>query len=181
MAWWARTFYAYHDYYVSRRLFVGKDQTVFNSVLVLFNERIIAVWAFDPKAPAANTELGYQSLKFFLRRRRSSGNHPLGSCGLEWHYYQFWLSDRQTRDEMRKIWIDQEKEPPHQDGDDHNNDDDDSNNNNKTEEDARWWKMKLQCRFTRVLALNVLLKQSFGEEWKPPVPTLPTPLRSWQH
>jgi hypothetical protein len=160
MAWWARTFYAYHDYYVSKRLFVGKDQTVFNAVLVLFNERIIAVWAFDPKAPAADPGLGFQSLKFFYRR---SSNHPLGSCGLEWHYYQFWLSDRQTRDEMRKIWIDKEKEPQDADA------------------DARWWKMKLQCRFTRVLALNALLKKTFGEEWKPPVPTLPTPLRSWQH
>jgi hypothetical protein len=155
MAWWARTFYAYHDYYVSKRLFVGKDQTVFNAVLVLFNERIISVWVFDTKAPAADTGLGFQSLKFFQRR-----SNPLGSCGLEWHYYQFWLSDRQTRDEMRKIWMDQEKEPQN--------------------EDVRWWKMKLQCRFTRVLALNALLKRSFGEEWKSPVPTLPTPLRSWQ-
>ena len=159
MAWWARAFYAYHDYYVSKGLFVGKDQTVFNAVLVLFNERVISVWVFDPKAPAADAGLGYQSLKYFQRR-----SSPLGSCGLEWHYYQFWLSDRQTRDEMRKIWIDQETEPQDSDA-----------------EAKRWWKMKLQCRFTRVLALNALLKRSFGDEWKPPVPTLPTPVRSWQH
>ena len=160
MAWWARTFYAYHDYYISKRLFVGKDQTVFNSVLVLFNERIIAVWAYDHKAPAADTGLGFQSLKFF--QRRADDPRPLGACGLlYWHYYQFWLSDRQTRDEMRKIWIDQEKEPE--------------------DADTRWWKMKLQCRFTRVLAINALLKQTLGEGWVPPVPTLPTPMLSWQH
>ena len=102
----------------------------------------------------------------------------MGSCGLEWHYYQFWLSDRQTRDEMRKIWIDQEKEPEHtkNEGGDGNGDDDGVDG-----EDARWWKMKLQCRFTRVLAVSALLKRSFGEDWKPPVPTLPTPVRSWQH
>ena len=156
MAWWARTFYAYHDYYVSKRLFVGKDQTVFNAVLVLFNERIITVWVYDPIAPAADAGLGFQSLKFFQRR-----NSVLGSCGLEWHYYQFWLSDRQTRDEMRKIWIDQEKQPQ--------------------DADERWWKMKLQCRFTRVLAINVLFKRVFGDDWKPPVPTVPTPELSWQH
>ena len=166
MAWWARAFYAYHDYYVSKRLFVGKDQTVFNAVLVLFNERIITVWVFDKEAPAANTELGYQSLKKFQRR-----SSPLGSCGLEWHYYQFWLSDRQTRDEMRKIWIDQEREP--EAGADADG--------VKGGEAMKWWKMKLQCRFTRVLALNALLKRSFGEEWRTPVRTLPTPKRSWQH
>ena len=158
MVWWARTFYAYHDYYVSKRFFVGKDQTVFNSILVLFNERIIAVWGSDRKAPAADTGLGFQSLKFFQRREDPG---PLGSCGVYWHYYQFWLSDRQTRDEMRQIWIDQTKEPE--------------------DADARWWKMKLQCRFTRVLAVNVLLKQTFGRGWVPPVPTLPTPMLSWQH
>ena len=156
MAWWARTFYAYHDYYVSKRFFVGKDQTVFNSILVLFNDRIITVWVFDQKAPAANNRLGFQSLKFFQRR-----SSVLGICGLEWHYYQFWLSNRQTRDEMRKIWMDQEKEPQN--------------------EDPRWWKMKMQCRFTRVLAVNALLKRSFGEDWKPPIPTLPIPVPSWQH
>ena len=174
MAWWARTFYAYHDYYVSKRLFVGKDQTVFNAILVLFNERIITVWVFDRKAPAANPGLGFQSLKFFQRRSTSNNNNnPLGSCGLEWHYYQFWLSDRQTRDEMRKIWIDQEKEPQE--------DTTTTTTNSSNTTDARWWKMKLQCRFTRVLAVNALLKRTFGEEWKPPVSRLPTPVRSWQY
>ena len=152
MTWWARTFYAYHDYYTSKHLFVGKDQTVFNAILALFNERIITVWVYDAEAPAVNTGLGFQSLRFFYR-----GN-PLGSCGPEWYYYQFWLSDRQTRDAMRDIWIENEREP----------------------ENDRWWKMKLRCRFTRVLALNALLKQTFGEDWNTPIPTLATPVRNWQ-
>ena len=155
MAWWARTFYAYHDYYSSKRIFVGKDQTVFNAIIFLFNQRFITSWVFDTEAPAADPGLGFQSLKFFQRR-----SSPLGSCGVEWHYYQFWLSDRQTRDEMRKIWIDQEKEPEGAD---------------------RWWKMKTQCRFTRVLAVNALLKRIFGEDWKPPVPTVDIPVPRWQH
>ena len=41
--------------------------------------------------------------------------------------------------------------------------------------------MKLQCRLTRVLALGSLLKRTSGEEWKAPVPTLATPVRSWQY
>ena len=41
--------------------------------------------------------------------------------------------------------------------------------------------MKLQCRLTRVLALNSLLKHTFGEEWEAPVPTLAIPLPGWQY
>ena len=158
MAWWARRFYAYHDYYISKRLFVGKDQTLINAILVLFSERIITVWVFDPKAPAANPGLDFQS---FYRR-----NAFLGSCGSEWHnwyYYQFWLSDRQTRDGMREIWMKKERVPDHD------------------KEDAKLWKMKLQCRSTRVLWLNVLLEEIFGEEWKAPIPTLATSVLSWQN
>lgn len=152
MAWWARTFYAYHDYYISKQFFVGKDQTVFNALLILFNERIITVWVYDPKAPAANIGLDFQPLKFIYR-------NFLGSCGPEWYYYQFWLSDRRTREEMRKIWLAIDREP----------------------RNTRWWKTISPCRFTRVLALNVLLKQTFGEDWKAPVPTLTTPVHSWQN
>jgi hypothetical protein len=146
MAWWASTFYAYHDYYASKGLFVGKDQTVFNAILVLFNERIISVWVYDLKAPAAD-----KSLRFLY------WINVLGSCGNDWYYYQFWLSDRQTRDEMRKIWLDSEQQ------------------------NVKWWKKTSQCRLTRVLALGSLLKRTFGEEWIAPIPTLTTPLRSWQY
>ena len=144
MAWWARTFYTYHDYYVSKRLFVGKDQTVFNAILMLFNERIITVWVNDPKAPAADKSWRY---KYW--------SNSLGSCGDEWYYYQFWLSNRQTRDEMGKIWLE----------------------NDKQAQNVRWWKKISQCRLTRVLALSSLLKRVFGEEWKAPIPTLDASLR----
>lgn len=134
-------------------MFVGKDQTVFNALLMLFNERIITLWLEDPEAPAATIGRGFESLKSLHR------NNVLGACGSEWYYYQFWLSDRQTRDEMRKIWSQYDREP----------------------ENARWWKMRLQCRMTRVLALGSVLKRTFGEEWKAPIPTLATPVLSWQH
>ena len=144
MAWWARTFYAYHDYYASKGLFVGKDQTVFNAILVLFKERIITVWVYDPKAPAAD-----KSLRFLY------WINLLGSCGNEWFYYQFWLSDKETRDEMKKIWLEPQR--------------------------GKWWKKKSECRLTRVSALDSVLKRTFGEDWQGPVPTLDTPVRSWQY
>ena len=152
MAWWARTFYAYHDYYMNKQFFIGKDQTVFNALLVLFNERIITVWTHDPEAPAANIGIDFQPLKFIYR-------NFLGSCGADWFYYQFWLSDRQARDEMKKIWSAKDMES----------------------QNMRWWKVHFQCRVTRVLALNSLLKRVFGEDWTTPVSTLATPARSWQH
>ncbi|KAF6761029.1 hypothetical protein DFP72DRAFT_30509 [Ephemerocybe angulata] len=37
--WYASTFYAYHDHYLSMGYFVGKDQTFINSILLLFPER----------------------------------------------------------------------------------------------------------------------------------------------
>ena len=143
MAWWARTFYAYHDYYMNKHLFIGKDQTVFNALLVLFNERIITVWMHDPEAPAATIGIDSQPLK---------RDNVLGSCGSDWHYYQFWLSDRQTRDEMRKTWSAKDMES-----------------------------QNMKCRLTRVLALNSILKRVYGEDWRTPVSTLATPARSWQH
>ena len=48
-------------------------------------------------------------------------------------------------------------------------------------EDSIWWRMKLQCRATRVLVLNGLLKDIFGEEWKAPIPTVAAPVLSWQN
>jgi hypothetical protein len=106
--------------------------------------RIINVWVYDPKAPAAD-----KSLRFLY------WINVLGSCGNEWYYYQFWLSDRETREEMRKIWLEPQR--------------------------GRWWKKTSQCRLTRVLALGSLLKRTFGEEWEAPIPTLDTPVRSWQY
>ena len=104
----------------------------------------------DPKAPVADIGVGFQS---FFR------NKVLGSCGPEWYYYQFWLSNWKTRDEMRKIWLENDRNP----------------------ENARWWKKKaLQCRLTKVLTLGSVLKRTFGEGWKAPIPALDTPVRSWQ-
>ena len=65
---------------------------------------------------------------------------------------------------MREIWLKKEGKLDQDEGD---------------HVDTIWWKM--QCRFSRVLALNSLLKETFGEEWKQPTPTLATPVRSWQY
>lgn len=86
-------FYAYHNYYLSLGLFVGKDQTLINSLFLLFPERIITVWYRDLLAPAHS---GVNSLP---------DEGFLGACGGEWWYYQFWLSGGVERDEMSETWI----------------------------------------------------------------------------
>ncbi|KAJ7486447.1 hypothetical protein FB451DRAFT_1349901 [Mycena latifolia] len=92
VAWWRRTYYAYHDYYLGLGLFVGKDQTLINALFLLFPSRIIAVWLGDPLAPA---HAGLLPL---------FDQGALGNCGAEWHYYQFWLAAASERQAMREIW-----------------------------------------------------------------------------
>ncbi|KAJ7288524.1 hypothetical protein C8J57DRAFT_1642508 [Mycena rebaudengoi] len=91
VSWWRSTFYAYHDYYLNLGIFVGKDQTVFNALFLLFPSRIITVWLKDPEAPA------HLSLSYL-------NEGPLGGCGPEWFYYQFWLASPAERGEMQDIW-----------------------------------------------------------------------------
>ncbi|CAK5284258.1 unnamed protein product [Mycena citricolor] len=86
ISWWKRTYYAYHDHYLSLGLFVGKDQTLINALFFLFPERIVGVWQGDQDFP------GYD---------KSQG---LGACGSEWYYYQFWLSSPAERAAMRAIF-----------------------------------------------------------------------------
>ncbi|KDR80102.1 hypothetical protein GALMADRAFT_48997, partial [Galerina marginata CBS 339.88] len=93
--WWCQTFYAYHDYYLSLGLFVGKDQNIINALVLLFPNRIITVWYRDPLAPARAGLIPLFDEGY------------LGACGKEWWYYQFWLSGIPEREEMRKTWMDE--------------------------------------------------------------------------
>ncbi|KAF7297724.1 hypothetical protein MKEN_01395900 [Mycena kentingensis (nom. inval.)] len=90
ISWWRTVFYAYHDAYLARGLFVGKDQNLIFALFLLFPERILAVWQDDPDAPAA-AKHEYEDL--------------LGTCGANWFYYQFWLASDATQDAMRRIWL----------------------------------------------------------------------------
>ncbi|KAJ7071602.1 hypothetical protein C8F01DRAFT_442039 [Mycena amicta] len=92
VAWWRRTFYAYHDHYLRLGLFVGKDQTLINALFLLFPSRIIAVWLGDPDAPA---HVGLLPVV---------DQGALGSCGAEWFYYQFWLATPAEQSEMHDLW-----------------------------------------------------------------------------
>ncbi|KAF8891119.1 hypothetical protein CPB84DRAFT_1816300 [Gymnopilus junonius] len=89
--WFSKIFYAYHYYYLTKNLFVGIDQDIFNALFLLFPERIFTGIVPSP------------SLKPSLERGY------LGECGAEWFYYQFWLADAPARDEMRRTWMGEER------------------------------------------------------------------------
>jgi len=131
--WWTRTFYAYHDHYLSSEIFVGKDQTLINALFLLFPERFITVWYNDPDAPA----------------HLAKGNGSfLGQCSNEWFYYQFWLSNIQTKGLMRDLWI----------------------KNASKWRIWGWWRPKdtRSCEDTRVVPIRDVLRRTFGEGWNPP-------------
>jgi hypothetical protein len=125
--WWQRTFYTYHDFYISQHFFVGKDQTVINAILALFPSRVISVWLGDPGAPA---------------RLPNVERDPLGTCGSEWFYYQFWLASSAEQSRMSASWL----------------------------HSWRWdfWQSRTACKITRVLSMRDVFGRVFGSEWSPP-------------
>ena len=90
VSWWSEVFYAHHDHYLHKGHFVGKDQTLINSLFLLFPSRIIGVWVFDP-----STQTGLSQL---------SAISP-GSCGSPWFYYQFFLASKKERQAMSNKWM----------------------------------------------------------------------------
>lgn len=90
VSWWSEVFYAHHDHYLHKGHFVGKDQTLINSLFLLFPSRIIGVWVFDP-----STQTGLSQL---------SAISP-GSCGSPWFYYQFFLASKKERQAMSDKWM----------------------------------------------------------------------------
>jgi hypothetical protein len=78
----------YHDYYIFKLgVFAGKDQTIFNTLFLLFPERFITVWQYDEKAPLVNWHA-----------------FPLGKCGGTWWYYQFFVANPEDQEIMSNIW-----------------------------------------------------------------------------
>lgn len=142
--WWEKYFYAYHNHYLAQHVFVGKDQTLINSLFLLHPERILTVWHGDPEAPAALYKPATTS--------PAESYHILGDCGDPWYYYQFFLANEKEQDAMRSIWDAKwEVDFWHKD----------------------WWTHKrASCRMSRLLPMEWLLKRPFGEAWYPPDATL---------
>ncbi|KAI0061854.1 hypothetical protein BV25DRAFT_1804834 [Artomyces pyxidatus] len=88
IAAYRRLFYTYHDLYLERSLFVGKDQTLINALFLLHPAHFFSVWFYDRAAPGVDAH----------------ASSPLGSCGGTWWYYQWWIADQDERERMADIW-----------------------------------------------------------------------------
>ncbi|KAF8898223.1 hypothetical protein CPB84DRAFT_1780619 [Gymnopilus junonius] len=97
ISWWSQTYYAYHNYFLSRSLFVGKDQTLINALFLLFPSRILTVFHPDPRAPQFPNHIPFFDEGY------------LGACGSEWFYYQYWLSGYEERKKMAEVWMKESK------------------------------------------------------------------------
>jgi len=81
--WWTQTFYTYHDHYLSRSFFIGKDQSIFNALFLLFPDRFITMYYGD--VPGMHIELS-------------------GACCWRWWYFHFWLGDKEGGRKVREVW-----------------------------------------------------------------------------
>jgi len=105
IAWWRSLYFKYHDHYLSRKIFVGEDQILFDALFLLNPHRIISVWQYDPAPPPPllaphTTPSSNQSPVL----EWGESNTPLGACGSTWFYYQFFLASEPERQEMRGRW-----------------------------------------------------------------------------
>lgn len=93
--WYASAFYAYHAHYLSlpTPLFIGKDQSIINSLFLLFPTRFISVFHNDPHSSARIPPSSILSHRYWRDVWKStfsafSPSRALGKCSDEWYYYQ---------------------------------------------------------------------------------------------
>jgi hypothetical protein len=49
--WFLDIYFSYMYYYLEKGLFIGKDQSIMNTLFILYPERFITIWNRDPRAP----------------------------------------------------------------------------------------------------------------------------------
>ncbi|KAG8907587.1 hypothetical protein FRB99_003511 [Tulasnella sp. 403] len=92
--WWAATFYALHDRYLSDNKFVGKDQNIFNTIMFLNPSRILTVWPRDPRH-------GIEA-----DRSENLPEVDTRQCTWDpWYYFVFWLASEEERQTMREHMV----------------------------------------------------------------------------
>ncbi|KAF8499351.1 hypothetical protein JB92DRAFT_2982209 [Gautieria morchelliformis] len=158
IAWWYDIYFAYHDHWLERGIFVGEDQPLINALFLLYPSRFIGVWLSDPSAPAATSLLAkspsFSSYDVFHPPPKLQLETPLGQCFESWYYYVFFMGSEAERAAVADLWLGT----------------------------WRWmwpWEWVTQvnvrkepCRLTRVLTMEGALKRVFGEGWHSPKTSL---------
>ncbi|PPR07462.1 hypothetical protein CVT26_013432 [Gymnopilus dilepis] len=154
--WWSKIYYAYHNYYLSSGLFVGKDQTLINALLLLFPSRFISVYFADSEAPQRD----------FLTHIPFHDYGYRGACGSSngWYYYQYFMASPAERARQEEVWISQEFEEwwmwrwllrwfvP-----------------------ERWWRRERACRLAGGENWENLATRRLGKGWEPPARRVAVP------
>ena len=154
ISWWYDVYFAYHDYWIEKSVFVGKDESLINALFLLYPSRFLGVWLSDPDAPAAvsllATSPSFSSYDVFHPPPKLQLKTPLGQCFDSSYYYVFFMGSQAERAAMVDVWLGE----------------------------WRWmwpWEWVTQvnvqkepCRLTRVLTMEKILKRVFGDEWSSP-------------
>ncbi|KAH7107949.1 hypothetical protein BKA62DRAFT_680509 [Auriculariales sp. MPI-PUGE-AT-0066] len=90
LEWYIDIYFTYLYYYLDMGLFVGKDQSIMNTLFVLYPERFITIWNRDPRA------------KNSPGQQRIYGG--MGYCGDPWFYYFFVMATEAERIMMNRMW-----------------------------------------------------------------------------
>ncbi|KAF9267004.1 hypothetical protein L218DRAFT_856467 [Marasmius fiardii PR-910] len=156
--WFKSTFYAYRDYYISQSFFVGKEQLLFNSLLLMFPSRFITVHVNDPHALAyihPTSMWDQRWLRHIMRKyfRNFYETRALGRCRGEYMYYQFFFADKTTRERLQDMWL----------ADVHDNWDDWFGSGQSPGVSER-------CRMTRAISVLEAFRREgvLGPDWNPP-------------
>lgn len=147
ITWWKNLYYTYHDAYLANNIFVGKDQTLINSLFLLFPGRIISVWFGDPSANS-NTAANDKTHSRAFTTSNTMRLNPFTNCGSEWFYYQWWFSSPASRETMADYWL---------------------------QHAPLWeWLWKGRCELRSLLLMEEVLKRKsvFGPEWTAPKASL---------
>ena len=73
---------------------------------------------------------------------------PLGSCGGTWWYFQFFVSSGRDQAKMKSIWSLDKPVP--------------------SKFNPTFPETSIECRMTRVLDMEHVIKRRLGVDWKPP-------------
>lgn len=146
--WFEKTYYSYHDYWLSQHVFVGKDQTLFNALFLMYPDNFVTVFHSDPSAPMRTftpSTLDPAAIS------QDEARKLLGDCGDTWFYYQFFLATSLDREMMNEMWAKQ------------------WNWDILKIWRVEWWRGRSECRLTRPLSMKGALRSVFGKSWEPPM------------
>lgn len=158
--WWYKLYFTYHDNWLHKGAFVGRDQAVVNALFLLFPSRFITTWLNDPRASTARTILrttpGFESYTPLKPPPSYVMATPLGQCLDPLAYHVFYFASISERDKMTNAWLERRRW-------------------------AKWpWQWlrqmntpKVPCTLTKILSIEGILRSRvFGRTWHGPHPSL---------